>query len=170
MILIRKVQIAEADTLLTFSKKTFYDFFAHLNQPEHMEAYSAKAFTIESMLEQLVNPDSEFYFAVDECNIVGYIKINFNSAQTELHDKNALEIERIYVVAEHHGKSIGKAMLEFAIGIAVARSLDYVWLGVWEHNHKALGFYKHHGFKVFGSHDFMLGNDRQTDLLMRKNV
>jgi len=168
--IIRKVEPAEADVLLAFSKKTFYDFFAHLNEPENMEAYSAVAFTTQSLLEQLTNPNSEFYFAVDGGNILGYIKINFNEAQTEFKNKNSLEVERIYVTADHHGKHIGKKMLDFAVGIALARNLDYVWLGVWEHNHKARGFYEHQGFEVFGSHEFLLGNDRQTDLLMRKNV
>ncbi len=170
MMIIQKVQIAEADTLLAFSKKTFYDFFAHLNEPEHMDTYSAIAFTTQSILEQLTNPNSEFYFAVDEGNIIGYIKLNFNNAQTEFQYSPALEVERIYVLADQHGKHIGKAMLDFAIGIGSNRCLDYVWLGVWEHNHKAIGFYEHNGFEIFGSHEFLLGNDRQTDLLMRKAI
>jgi len=133
-----------------------------------MEAYSAVAFTMESMLDQLNNPDSEFYFALYEDDIVGYIKLNFNDAQTEFNDENALEVERIYVSGEHHGKQIGKKLLNFAIDIGVEKQLNYIWLGVWEHNKKALGFYEHNGFEIIGRHDFMLGDDRQTDLLMKK--
>ena len=133
-----------------------------------MEAYSAIAFTMENMLDQLNNPDSEFYFALYEDDIVGYIKLNFNDAQTEFKDKNALEVERIYVSGKHHGKQIGKKLLNFAIDMAVAKHFDYIWLGVWEHNKKALGFYEHSGFETIGRHDFMLGDDRQTDLLMKK--
>jgi len=168
MITIQKVKISEVDTLLTFSRKTFYEFFAHLNDPANMEAYSSVAFTTQSMLEQLTNPGSEFYFALYEDNIVGYIKLNFNDAQTELKHKNALEIERIYVSGEYHGKHIGKQLLDFALDIARSKQFDYVWLGVWEHNFKAAGFYEHNGFKVFGSHEFLLGDDKQTDLLMKK--
>ncbi len=116
---------------------------------------------------ELTNPDSEFYFAMNEDDIAGYLKLNFNNAQTEFQDKNALEIERIYVSGEHHGKHIGRQMLDFAVDIA-AKQFDYVWLGVWEHNHKAIGFYEHHGFEIFSSHEFLLGDDRQTDLLMKK--
>jgi diamine N-acetyltransferase len=170
MITIRKAVIADADVLLSFSRKTFYEFFAHLNEPANMEAYSAVAFTPQSMLEQLMNRNSEFYFAVDEANIIGYIKLNFNNAQTEFQHKNALEIERIYVSGEYHGKHIGKQLLTFAIDIAHNKQLDYVWLGVWEHNLKARGFYEHNGFEVFSSHEFLLGDDRQTDLLMKKTL
>ncbi|HEY4327755.1 MAG TPA: GNAT family N-acetyltransferase [Mucilaginibacter sp.] len=168
MITIRKVRIADAEILLSYSKQTFYEFFAHLNDPANMEAYSAVAFTQQNMLDQLKNPDSQFYFAMIDDQIAGYIKINFNDAQTDVKDRNAMEVERIYVSGEHHGKKIGKQLLDFAIDIARNKNFDYVWLGVWEHNHKALGFYEHSGFEVFGSHEFLLGSDRQTDLLMKK--
>jgi ribosomal protein S18 acetylase RimI-like enzyme len=167
MITIQRVKLSEADTLLAYSKKTFYDFFSHWNAPANMEAYSTVAFTRQNMLDQLNNINSEFYFALYEGDIVGYLKLNFNNAQTEFHDKNALEIERIYVSGEHHGKHIGKQLLNFALDIARDKKFDYVWLGVWEHNHKAIGFYEHYGFEVFSSHRFLLGEDLQTDLLMK---
>ena len=53
---------------------------------------------------------------------------------------------------------------------AVAKTLDTVWLGVWEHNPKAIEFYKRCGFEVFDKHIFVLGNDPQNDLLMRKQI
>jgi len=167
---IKKVEASEADTLLAYSKQTFYEFFAHLNEPANMEAYSSVAFTLQNIQGQLSNPDSEFYFAMLNDAIVGYVKLNFNDAQTEYKDKNALEIERIYVSGEHHGKQIGKQLLDFAIKTARSKQFAYVWLGVWEHNEKALGFYKHQGFELCGSHDFMLGDDKQTDLLMKKKL
>ncbi|MEP6612428.1 MAG: GNAT family N-acetyltransferase [Mucilaginibacter sp.] len=167
---IKKVEPSQADTLLAYSKKTFYEFFAHLNEPANMEAYSSVAFTLQNMQRQLDNPNSEFYYALIDGTIAGYMKLNFNDAQTEYQDKNALEVERIYVSGEHHGKQIGKQMLDFAINMARGKQFTYVWLGVWEHNDRALGFYKHQGFEICGSHDFMLGDDKQTDLLMKKEL
>jgi ribosomal protein S18 acetylase RimI-like enzyme len=168
MVTIKKAGITDAGVLLAYSKKTFYDFFAHLNDPANMEAYSVVAFTQQNMLEQLNNPNSEFYFAMVDGDIAGYLKLNFNDAQTEYKDKNALEVERIYVSGEHHGKRIGKQLLNFAIDMARSKKFEYVWLGVWEHNHKAIGFYEHNGFEPCGSHEFLLGDDKQTDLLMKK--
>jgi ribosomal protein S18 acetylase RimI-like enzyme len=54
--------------------------------------------------------------------------------------------------------------------IAKLKKSDFVWLGVWEHNKKAIGFYRKNGFEVFDHHVFVLGNDHQTDLLMKKTV
>ena len=102
--------------------------------------------------------------------VTGYIKLNYNSAQTELQDANALEVERIYILQEHQGKQIGKHLLDFAIQTAIDKKMAYIWLGVWEHNNKAISFYKSKGFTQFGSHPFVLGTDEQTDILMRKEL
>ncbi len=170
MISIQKAGLADADKLLAYSKKTFYDFFAHLNDAANMEAYAAIAFTNKKILAELTNPNSEFYFAMLDNEVVGYLKLNFNNAQTEFQDANAIEVERIYVSGEHHGKHIGQQLLNFAIQAGISRQLQYVWLGVWEHNQKAIGFYEHNGFEIFSSHEFLLGSDKQTDLLMKKQL
>jgi len=165
---IQKVQLSDADTLLALSKKTFFHFFAHLNTPANMEAYAAVTFKPEKIAAELSNLDSEFYFAMVDGEPAGYIKLNVGNAQNELKDANSLEVERIYVLEEYHGKRIGGDLLNFAIDTAKARQMDFIWLGVWEHNHKAIGFYEHNGFVKFSSHDFMLGDDRQTDIMMKK--
>ncbi|WP_259070258.1 GNAT family N-acetyltransferase [Mucilaginibacter sp. X4EP1] len=170
MITIRKVQLTDADALLAFSKRTFYESFAHLNDPANMKAYSDKAFMPQRIQDELTTPGSEFYFALFNNQLAGYIKINFASAQTELKDETALEVERIYVAEEHQGKKIGKLLLNHATDIALKNRLSYIWLGVWEHNKKAIGFYQRNGFLPFSQHDFYLGNDKQIDLLFKKKL
>ena len=76
----------------------------------------------------------------------GYIKLNEYKAQTDIYDPRSLEIERIYVTKEFQGKGLGSALMNKAIDIAVTRKKSYVWLGVWERNHKAILFYKKKGF------------------------
>jgi ribosomal protein S18 acetylase RimI-like enzyme len=167
---IQKLTLADADVLLDLSKKTFFDFFAHLNKPEDMESYSSVAFTPQKIQAELSNPNSHFFFAMLDGEIAGYLKLNYGAAQTEFQDSDAVEIERIYVLAQHHGKKIGHQFIDFTLKVAAGKKLQYVWLGVWEHNQKALAFYKKHGFEVFSSHEFVLGSDKQTDLLMKRAV
>ena len=169
-ITLQKVTTADVDHLLTISRDTFFYFFAPLNDANNMEAYAAKAFTTERTRAEIENPASQFYFALFNGIIAGYLKLNFGEAQSEFKDPDALEVERIYVSNEFHGKKIGQYLLNFAIQTAIDHHFKYVWLGVWEHNNKAIGFYEHHGFKVFGSHEFLLGNDLQNDLLMKKEL
>ncbi|MNF16430.1 Protease synthase and sporulation negative regulatory protein PAI 1 [compost metagenome] len=54
--------------------------------------------------------------------------------------------------------------------VAVQEQVLYIWLGVWEENKRALRFYEKNGFTVFDKHIFRLGNDEQTDLMMKKTI
>ncbi|GGH06305.1 GNAT family N-acetyltransferase [Mucilaginibacter phyllosphaerae] len=167
---ISKVNVKDAATLLELSRTTFFDAFLHQNNPADMEAYAAAAFTLPKIQLELNNPDSEFYFALVGGAVAGYLKLNYNAAQTELKDAHAVEVERIYVLNSFQGQQVGKQLMEFAMQQATSRQLKYIWLGVWEHNTKAIGFYKIKGFGPFGSHNFMLGSDEQTDILMKKEL
>ncbi len=102
--------------------------------------------------------------------IVGYIKLNYSSAQTEFQHENAVEVERIYVLADQQGKKMGNQLLDFAINTAIESNLQYIWLGVWDKNLNAIRFYERNGFKIFDSHPFTLGTDLQTDLLMKREL
>ena len=119
---------------------------------------------------ELSNPNSFFYVAEVNGHVVGYLKLNTAHAQTEPQAADALEIERIYVLGSYHGGGVGQALYHHAMSVAQDRKASYVWLGVWEHNHRALRFYEKNGFTAFGTHIFQLGNDQQTDILMKKSV
>ena len=165
------VLISDADALLELSLSTFLDFFGPpVNEQKNLDAYTSVAFTPEKVLSELNNPDSQFYFAKDGDEFAGYIKLNYNAAQNEFIDPQAVEVERIYVARAHHKKQIGSQLINFAIDIALDKKLDYIWLGVWEHNHRAIAFYERNGFQIFSKHDFVLGDDVQTDLLMKRGL
>jgi ribosomal protein S18 acetylase RimI-like enzyme len=132
-----------------------------------MNKYLQENFSLEKITTEFNDINSQFYFAKDGEKILGYLKLNFGESQTELKDQRALEIERIYVLKEFHGKKVGQVLFDKALEIAEEKNVDYVWLGVWEENPKALNFYKKNGFEEFDKHIFQLGNDKQTDLLMK---
>jgi ribosomal protein S18 acetylase RimI-like enzyme len=167
-IALKRIEPSEVQTLLTISREMFFTAFAHLNSPDDMTIYAAKAFTIEKLQDELANPDSHFYFAYANDQIAGYIKLNYNSAQTEFQDPETLEIERIYVGSNFQNQGVGQQLVQFAIDGATEKQFEYVWLGVWDENHNAIRFYERNGFQIFSSHEFMLGNDQQTDLLLKK--
>lgn len=161
-----KIGISEVEKLQEISRKTFKETFEAVNSEENMQSYIQERLSIEQLTTELSNPNSEFYFAQQENEILGYLKLNFNEAQTEKVEEG-YEIERIYVLKAYHGMKIGQMLFEKAISIGKERKMKSVWLGVWEENHRALRFYEKNGFEVFGTHTFVLGNDTQTDLMMK---
>jgi ribosomal protein S18 acetylase RimI-like enzyme len=164
---IRKIKMSDLSQLQKIGIRTFAETFAELNTKEDLEKYIEEGFSIDKLSAELNNPDSSFYFVEVDDTIIGYLKINFGDAQTDLKDNKAVEIERIYVLQAYHGQKIGQLLYNKAIEIAKEHKADYVWLGVWEENHRALQFYKKNGFVQFDTHIFKLGNDEQTDIMMK---
>lgn len=164
---IRRVTKEDIAELQKISIQTFSETFSPHNTAENMQIYLEERFSSWRLTPELDNKDSEFYFASAGNDIIGYLKVNSGKAQTELQDDRALEIERIYVVKEFYGRNVGRLLLEKALHIAIEKNTDYIWLGVWELNFRALNFYRKNGFFEFDRHKFILGNESQTDIMMK---
>lgn len=164
---ISRVQSNDVTRLRQISTSTFLETFGDSNTAEDMEQYLAEHLSEARLLQELETAGSEFYFAWLDGEIVGYLKLNEGAAQTEQHIPDALEIERIYVAAAFQGKRTGSALIHLAADIARKKQHHVIWLGVWEHNQKAIPFYEQFGFRAFDRHTFRLGNDEQTDIMMK---
>ncbi|MBC7557348.1 MAG: GNAT family N-acetyltransferase [Chryseobacterium sp.] len=162
-----KVEISDLEKLQQISIKTFSDTFRSSNSEENLAGYINENMSLQNLEIELKTQNSDFYFANLNSETIGYLKLNFGRAQTEKFDKNATEIHRIYVLKEFQGKKVGAFFLKKTLEIAKEKNSNFIWLGVWEKNYKAIGFYEKQGFITFDKHDFMLGNDSQTDLIMK---
>ena len=167
---IRELDITDLENLQKISIITFIETFEEVNTEEDMQKYLNENLNEEKLKSELENQNSELYFAENNGEILGYLKLNFKDAQTEKVEENHFEIERIYVLKDFLGQKIGQIIFDKAIEIGREKNLEYVWLGVWEENHRAIKFYEKNGFKVFGKHKFVLGKDVQTDLLMKLKI
>lgn len=164
---IKKASLSDLDLLQKIGKDTFTETFEAVNTSENIANYLEESFNTNQMTSELNNPDSQFYLAILDQEVIGYLKINFGKAQTELINENALEIQRIYVLQQFHGKKVGQLFVEKVLEIVNKIPVEYIWLGVWEENHRAIAFYTKNDFVVFDKHIFTLGDDVQTDLLMK---
>ncbi|MEN9638669.1 MAG: hypothetical protein RLZZ262_537 [Bacteroidota bacterium] len=166
-IFIKKITIDDIDQLQKIGMQTFYETFATGNTEENMTKYLNEGFSIEKLTTELNDKNAEFYFAILNESVIGYLKLNHGQSQTELQDDKGIEIERIYVLKEFHGKNVGQLLYDKAIEVARQKNSDFVWLGVWEENTRAINFYKKNGFVAFSQHIFKLGNDEQIDIMMK---
>ncbi|KIA83252.1 GNAT family acetyltransferase [Kaistella solincola] len=169
-ITLKKVTLENLTKLQEISRQTFEETFAQQNSAEDMQKYLAEALSTSRLTKELLEENSEFYFALGGTKITGYIKLNSGNSQTELQHENSLEIERIYVLKEFLGKKVGQILFNHALQIAKEKKVDFVWLGVWEKNERAINFYLKNGFEKFGQHSFFLGTDEQTDIMMKLKI
>lgn len=170
-IMIRKVTPDDVNALQNIGRATFMETFADRNSTEDMKQYLERSFSIEKLGREISDEQASIYFAELNNNnnkIIGYLKVNTGTSQTEMQDDTAVEIERIYVLKDFQGKKAGQLLYQQAMDIAKERNAEYVWLGVWEKNEKAINFYRRNGFMEFDKHVFTLGKDAQTDIMMKK--
>ena len=161
------ISIESLSKLVKLSVQTFEETFGHKNTKENMDWYFKTKMNSEQLKKELLHPNSDFYWILFRKKIIGYLKLNFNDAQTEVVNLGeSFEIERIYILSNFQRKGFGKDVLSKAISLGKNKGFSYLWLGVWEQNENAIAFYTKKGFEIFDRHVFQLGNDPQTDLLM----
>jgi len=169
-ITITAATVESISTIQQIGKETFYETFSGSNTKEDMQKYLDENFSDEKVKSELNNDGSMFFVAWDGSLPVGYLKVNVGATQTEDQGNKALEIERIYVKSSHHGKKVGQMLYELAVVTAEQLKKDTIWLGVWEENPRAIRFYEKNGFIAFDRHIFKMGDDEQTDIMMRKTL
>lgn len=167
---IRRATAEDAAMIADLSRKTFYDSFAADNTPEDIDKFMNEQFTREKLIAEVTDPESIFLLAVIDGEVAGYARLRHSPNPPELGDKPALEIARIYAVTHIIGKGVGSALMQECLTIARDLKKAILWLGVWEHNQRAIDFYTKWGFRKFSDHIFVVGNDPQTDWLMQKEL
>ena len=170
-LVIRQANVSDAALLTRIGLQSFCEAFEKDNNPDDFKTYIDEAFTEDQLASDLSEPGSIFYIAYSHGEPAGYARIR---KSTEVNDqfpgKQVIELHRLYALNRYIGRGIGKALMNHCLGEAKAQGCEIVWLGVWEHNLHAQGFYKNFGFEKFSSHVFMVGNDPQTDYLLKKDL
>ena len=168
---IRIANSKDAALIADLSRETFYKAFAPANTKADMDKFMNEVFTHEGLMAELDLPNNIFLLAYAGDEVAGYVRLrDKNIPEVSLNTGNVIEIARIYASSAETGKGIGTALMNECIAIAGEKQRCFIWLGVWEKNDKAIRFYERFGFKKFGEHDFVLGNDVQTDWLMALQV
>ena len=159
---VEKVTLDKLEALQKLSIDTFRETFGFDNTEEELQQFFAQ------LEKDVTDKESDVRFVKVDGREVGFMKVNWGAAQTEHELENAFEIQRIYILSECQGFGLGKKLFELALDMAKAGEFDWAWLGVWEGNIKAQGFYHKYGFEKFSEHLFKVGDKVDTDWLMRK--
>lgn len=167
-LVIRRPLEAEASLIADISRQTFVESFGGVNTEENMNKFMTKEFSKEKLMAELSDNKNSFFMALSGEEIAGYVKLRESENPSALKNKNAIELSRIYAVNKMIGMGVGKLLMEKAVEFALETQKEVLWLGVWEKNERAINFYHRWGFVKFSEHNFILGDDVQTDWLMKK--
>lgn len=157
---------ANDDALISrLSAITFLDTFSGTCTDDDIKQFVQNSFSREQVCTELQDPFDFYFIAFINSEAVGYLRMKEEATDVPVIEKyKSIELKRIYVLKEYHGKKVGVALMRLALQFAAQSGYEAVWLGVWEHNIKAKAFYKKWNFTDTGfTHNFPIGNTPQTD-------
>lgn len=168
--MIRKADRRDARQLSEIAERTFRDTFSSRTASSDMDSHCRTSYSELIQAGELENPDMLTLFSERDGAVAGYAQLRWGTAPACVAAESPGEIHRLYVIPEWHGRGVAQALMDACIDEMKGRGSDVVWLGVWEHNQRALAFYRKCGFTEAGDHTFLLGQDPQRDLVMVQSV
>ena len=166
VITVRQAKSSDAASLAAIAERTFRETFAADNSEKNVNLHCAQKFSTQKQGEEMSDPQLVTLLAEVAGDLVGFAQLRLAQAAACVKADRPAELQRIYVASEWHGRGVANELIGAVCAAAARAASDCIWLGVWERNPKAIAFYRKCGFTVVGDHLFMLGQDRQRDLIM----
>src|SRR5262245_35139986 len=167
---IRRADLADAEALVELATRIYYDTFAAVNTPENMQAYISSSFTLPQFQAELNDPQAAFYVAEADGEFAAYAKLLKTQPPDCVTGPEPIELVRFYVDRRRQGTGLAAKLLERCIKDAKLQGRKTMYLGVWEHNDRAIAFYRKWDFVRVGEHVFQMGDDPQTDWWMTRSL
>ncbi|MEM9385022.1 MAG: GNAT family N-acetyltransferase [Pseudomonadota bacterium] len=162
----RTATAQDAQSLARMAEETFRDAFAEQNTREDLDRYCADAFGEQQQLSEICDPESITVLAERSNRLAGYAQIKTRSSIHCVAGDALAELSRFYLRKEHHGRGVANVLMADVLARAADAGARVLWLGVWEHNPRAIAFYRKCGFDAVGEKTFLIGSDLQRDLVL----
>jgi diamine N-acetyltransferase len=159
-VIVRRAVPSDAAALAELGARTFCDTFAAQNRAEDIEAYLAKTYGEVLQRREIEDPGIVTLVVEEGDALIAFAQLRGSTAEY-----GDVELARFYVDHAQHGRGVAQALMNAAIDAASDLGAS-LWLGVWEHNPRAIRFYEKCGFRDVGAQPFLLGSDVQTDRVM----
>ena len=167
-VVVRRATTADAALLAEVAARTFYDTFADSNTPEDMEKFLSSTYSEEIQRKEIEDGTMTTLLAECDGTLAGFAQIKMAKAPECVKGPSPIEIKRFYVDKPFHGRGVAQELMRTAEEIARDAGAKTIWLGVWEHNDRAIAFYRKIGFFPVGNQPFLVGTDLQTDLVLER--
>jgi GNAT superfamily N-acetyltransferase len=163
---IRYATAADAPELSRLAARTFRATYLEANDRPLVEAYVAEHYSAAIQSAELQDERLTYLVADIEGRLGGFALLRTDQSHPDVIGSDPIRLARIYVDAPHLGRGLGSALMDRCLAECRARGHDVLWLGVWERNTKALGFYERWGFARVGTELFDVGGDQQRDAIL----
>ena len=171
MIKIREAVIDDAGAIAQLGRLTFSETFGHLFRDKNdLEEYFEKTFSTEKIRNSFTKPNNIFWISHVNDQPVGYAKLKIRSASAFIQSEKTAQLQKIYVLKDFHSLKIGLELQKKLIAKAKEEGNESIWLSVLHTNDKAIRFYERNGFAEIGKHEFQIGKENFTFIVMSKSL
>ena len=153
-ITIRTATPEDVPLLSVLATVSFYEAYFEQDDPHDLASYLLDSFSVEVITDEFRSATFTNFIAFRNGQAVGYAKLRDGDVHGSVMNKNAIELQRLYLVERVWGTGVGHSLLERCIEEALERGKEVLWLGVWEENRRGLSFYRKHGFERVGTLEF----------------
>jgi diamine N-acetyltransferase len=165
---IRRAGVADAEALVAIGRATFVETFAHLYPPDDLAAFLAEAHSLERARADLADPAKAVWMVESDGAAVGYALAGPCHLPHPDVTPDCGELERIYMARTHQGGGAGSRLLTETLAWLEKDGPRRLWIGVWSENYGAQRLYARHGFERVGTYEFVVGQTRDHEFILRR--
>jgi GNAT superfamily N-acetyltransferase len=162
---IREARPDDVRLLAELGARTFRDTYAEATSPSDLEAFVRASFSLEEQSRALADGRNTHLVAEVGGDGVGYAVLREDEAPPGVDGTHPILLSHLYVDRPFQGTGVGAALLTRCVELGRERGHDVLWLGVWERNPRAIGFYERWGFRRAGETPFPFGAETHRDLV-----
>lgn len=163
---IRAPQPRELPALAELGRAAFLAAFAPHYDSADFDRYVAETYHPAAFAALAADPQRSLLLAHTGAEMVGYAVLKRGAVPPQLAPARLVGLERLYVLPAWYGQGVAAALMDTCLDLARQEGWAGMWLGVWEHNYRAMAFYRKYGFAMRGTHPFRLGDTVEDDYVM----
>ena len=166
--ILRPATLDDAPALAALGRESFCAAFAHLYTQEDLDAFLEQVYSQAAVAEEIADDFCihRLAWSDDGGRLLGFVKLRAPSWYKDDSDAaNPIALGQLYTQPDLTGQGIGAALMDWEIGVSIARGHDAIQLSVWSENFGGQRFYERYGFVKIADIDFWVGDHRDDEFL-----
>lgn len=165
---IRRATPADAQALSLIAIATYTETFGDSYPPQDLQAFLHDHYSLAPQQRELQDPRSAVWLLEDAGQAIGYLAAGANGLPHPEARSEDVELKRLYVLASHQGSGHGARLMDAFMAWLDQPARRTLWVGVWSENYGAQRFYARYGCVQVGSYDFVVGDSRDLEFILRR--
>ncbi|WP_285311851.1 GNAT family N-acetyltransferase [Stenotrophomonas maltophilia] len=165
---IRRATLADVDALSAIAIATYNETWGDSYPPQELHDFLQAHYSSEPQRIELSDPRSAIWLLLDGDAVVGYLAAGANTLPHTDACEGDIELKRFYILAGHQNGGHGAGMMDAFMAWLDQPQRRTLWVGVWEENFGAQRFYARYGCSKVGEYDFIVGDTRDREFILRR--